>query len=295
MMDIKRNDGSVLQSAYGQKLSASITYGLVSAIALNVFWQPGKVYASGITGFAQLIDNFLAFVLNIHIPISVVIYGINVPLFVLAWFKLGRKFTIFTILSVTISALMIQIVPQVPLTTDPLICAIFGGAINGLGVGFAMRNGVSSGGLDIISLYIRKKTGKSVGAIAIIFNAFIILAAGFLFGWPHALYSMFSIFISGKMTDAVYTRQQKMQAMIITRHPQRVTDLIQAKMRRGITLIHGAEGAYRHESQTILITVITRYELPQLSKVMKEADPHAFVSIADNVKILGNFYDPGMD
>lgn len=294
-MNIQRNDGKIMQSDYAQKFSASITYGLVSAIALNVFWQPGNIYASGITGFAQLIDNFLSHMLHINVPISVVIYGINIPLFILAWFKLGRKFTLFTILSVTISAVMIQIVPEVPLINDPLICAIFGGAINGIGVGFAMRNGVSSGGLDIISLYIRKKTGKSVGSISVLFNACIILAAGFLFGWPHAFYSMFSIFISGKMTDSIYTRQQKMQVMIVTRHPQRVIDTIQSQLRRGITIIHGAEGAYRHDSQTILITVITRYELPQLSKAMKQADDQAFVSIADNIKILGNFYDPGME
>ena len=294
-MDIKRTDGSLIRPDLTQQLSASITYGLVSAIALNLFWQPGHVYASGITGFAQLIDNALKVMLHIDLPISVVIYSINIPLFVLAWLKLGRKFTLFTILSVSISALMIQLVPEVVMIKDPLICAILGGAINGVGVGFAMRNGVSSGGLDIISLYIRKKTGKNVGSIAILFNAIIILLAGFCFGWEHALYSLFSIFISGKVTDSIYTRQQKMQVTIITRHPQRVIDVIQANLRRGITIIHGAEGAYNHESQTVLMTVITRYELPLLSRAMEQSDPDAFVSIADNVQILGNFYDPGME
>lgn len=283
------------QVDFAQKLSASITYGLVSAIALNLFWQPGHVYASGITGFAQLIDNFVLMITGVKIPISLVIYGINIPLFVLAWFQLGHKFTAFTILSVTISALMIQIVPEMTIIKDPLICAIFGGGINGLGVGFAMRNGVSSGGLDIITLFIRKKTGKSVGSLAIIFNGLIIVTAGFVFGWPLALYSLFSIFISGKVTDSIYTKQQKMQVMVVTRHPQRVTDSIQSYLRRGVTIIHGAEGAYNHESQTILMTVITRYELPMLSQAMDESDKHAFVSIADNVEILGNFYDPGMD
>lgn len=294
-MNIKRTDGSLIRPDVTKQLSASITYGLVSAIALNLFWQPGNVYASGITGFAQLIDNALKILLHLDIPISVVIYSINIPLFILAWLKLGRKFTIFTILSVSISSLMIQFVPEVVLIDDPLICAILGGAINGIGVGFAMRNGVSSGGLDIISLYIRKKTGKNVGSIAIMFNAMIILIAGFCFGWEHALYSLFSIFISGKVTDSIYTRQQKMQVTIITRHPQRVVDVIQANLRRGITIIHGAEGAYNHDSQTVLMTVITRYELPLLSRAMEQSDPDAFVSIADNVQILGNFYDPGME
>lgn len=294
-MDIQRSKDGNLQSDFTQKLSASITYGLVSAIALNFFWQPGQVYASGITGFAQLIDNLIAATMHVDIPISIVIYSINIPLFVLAWLQIGKKFTGFTILSVTISAIMIQIIPEITVIKDPLICAIFGGAINGIGVGFAMRNGVSSGGIDIVTLFIRKKTGKNVGKMAIIFNGMIIIAAGFMFGWAHALYSLFSVFLSGKVTDSIYTKQQKMQVMIITRHPQRIIDHIQANLRRGITILHGAEGAYNHESKTVLITVITRYELPLLARVMEEADRDAFVSIADNVTILGNFYDPGMD
>ena len=292
---MKRTTDGNLKADVTQKLSASITYGLVSAIALNLFWQPGHIYASGITGFAQLLDNIIYRLLDINLPIALVIYSINVPLFLLAWFKLGRKFTIFTVLSVTISAIMIQLVPEKTLISDPIVCAILGGAINGMGVGFAMRNGASSGGIDIITLYIRKKTGKNVGGLAIIFNGLIIVSAGFMFGWKYALYSLFSVFISGKVTDSVYTKQQKQQVMVITRHPQRVTDHVQAKLRRGITILHGAEGAYNHETQTILITVITRYELPLLAKAMEEADPDAFVSIADNVTILGNFYDPGIE
>lgn len=292
---MRRSKDGNLKADFTQKLSAAITYGIVSAIALNFFWQPGHIYASGITGFAQLIDNILARFFHINIPISLVIYSINVPLFLLAWFKLGRKFTLFTILSVTVSALMIQIIPEKVLIQDPIVCAILGGAINGLGVGFAIRNGASSGGIDIVTLYIRKKTGKNIGGLAIVFNGLIIISAGFMFGWKYALYSLFSVFISGKVTDSMYTKQQKLQVMIITRHPQRVTEHVQSKLRRGITIVHGAEGAYNHDNQTILITVITRYELPLLAKAMKESDRDAFVSIADNVTILGNFYDPGIE
>ena len=292
---MKRTTDGNLRADAGQKLSAAITYGLVSAIALNLFWQPGQIYASGITGFAQLIDNIMLRFMHINAPISLVIYSINIPLFLLSWFKLGRRFTFFTILSVTISSIMIQLVPEVVLVKDPLVCAILGGAVNGLGVGFAMRNGASSGGIDIITLTIRKKTGKNVGSLAIIFNGLIIISAGFMFGWSHALYSLFSVFISGKVTDSVYTKQQKQQVMIITKHPQRVIAHVQAKLRRGITILHGAEGAYNHDNQTVLITVITRYELPLLAQAMRESDKDAFVSISNNVTILGNFYDPGVD
>lgn len=184
-----------------------------------------------------------------------------------------------------------QIVPQTSLSNDPIICAIFGGAVMGSGIGFALKNGLSSGGLDIFSITIRKKTGRSVGSISMYFNGLIIFVAGYLFGWQYMFYSALSIFVSGKVTDAVYTKQKKMQVMIITKNPDAVIDGIQQKMRRGITIIHEAEGAYRHDKQTLLLTVVTRFELPSLEAAMKESDPSAFVSISDNVKILGRFYE----
>ncbi len=177
------------------------------------------------------------------------------------------------------------------MSKDPIICAIFGGAVMGAGIGYALRNGLSSGGLDFVSIAIRKKTGKSVGSISIFFNVCIMFIAGILFGWAYALYSALAIFVCGKVTDAVYTKQKKMQVTIVTRFPNEVIEHIQEKMRRGITIIHEAEGAYRHEKQTVLITVVTRYELPMLRAAMKESDPHAFVSIAENVQILGRFYE----
>jgi len=89
-----------------------------------------------------------------------------------------------------------------------------------------------------------------------------------------------------------FTRQQRMQVMVITDRPKTVIDSIQNHMRRGITIVHGAEGAYRHDEKTILFTVITRYEMDELEVAMEEADPHAFTSISDTVKVLGHFYEP---
>ncbi len=282
------------ENEYTTKLSVSICYGLISSVAMNFFWQPGHIYASGITGLAQIVNTLLDKFLDWKISVAWLLLLLNIPLFFIAWKNISHKFTIFTIISVSLSSLFIQIMPETTLSGDPIICAIFGGAVNGFGVGFALKNNISSGGLDILTITIRKMTGKSVGSVAIYFNAFIIIAAGALFGWPYAFYSAMSIFVSGKVTDAVYTKQQKMQVMIVTKNPNQVVDCIQTRLRRGITIIHGAEGAFTHGGQTILLTVITRYEMHSLAAAMKESDPKAFVSISDNVKILGNFYDPGM-
>ena len=276
---------------YTTKFSVSIVYAILASIAMNFFYQPGNIYSSGLTGLAQILTTLSTKIVGFNVPVSITLYLLNVPLFFIAWKKIGKKFTIFTFITVTLTSLFMHIVPQTVMTQDPIICAIFGGAISGSGIGFVLKNGVSSGGLDILSITIRKKTGRSVGSISIYFNALIVFVAGYLFGWQYMFYSALSIFVSGKVTDAVYTKQKKMQVMIVTKNPDRVVDEIQKKMRRGITIIHEAEGAYRHDRQTVLLTIVTRFELPSLEAGMKESDPNAFVSISDNVKILGRFYE----
>lgn len=276
---------------YTTKLSVSIVYAILASVAMNFFYQPGNIYSSGITGLAQILTTLSTQVVGFKVPVSITLYALNIPLFFIAWRKIGKKFTIFTFLTVTLTSIFMQIVPQTNLSNDPIICAIFGGAVMGSGIGFALKNGLSSGGLDIFSITIRKKTGRSVGSISMYFNGLIIFVAGYLFGWQYMFYSALSIFVSGKVTDAVYTKQKKMQVMIITKNPDAVIDGIQQKMRRGITIIHEAEGAYRHDKQTLLLTVVTRFELPALEAAMKDSDPSAFVSISDNVKILGRFYE----
>lgn len=280
---------------YTTKATVALLYAMLASVALNVFWRPGNIYASGVTGLSQIITTLIENATGREAYVSVVYYCLNVPLFFLAWKKISKKFTIFTIITVTLASISIQLMPVTPLSSDPIICAIFGGAINGFGVGFALKNGISSGGLDIIGITIRKMTGRSVGSITIVLNGLIAFTAGYLFGWPYAFYSVLSIFVSGKVTDSVYTKQQKMQVMIVTAHPDAVIEAVQKRLRRGITIINDtAEGAFDHRQKTVLLTVITRFEMNSLEKAMLESDPAAFVSIADNIKILGNFYDPGM-
>lgn len=282
----------LINKQHMEKVSMAVINGILQAIALNMFWRPGHIYASGVTGLGQIVVTLTENTTGVELPMSVVLYMLNVPLFILAWYKISKKFTIFTMISVFMTSLFIQIIPVTALSTDPIICAIFGGAVCGLGVGLALKSGLSSGGLDIVSVTIRKMTGKNVGSLNIIINACIILTSGFLFGWPYAFYSAFSIFVNGKVVDVVFTKQKKMEIMIITTKPDAVIEQVQRRIRRGITILNNAEGAFNHEKQTVLITIITRDQIPLLQIAMRDSDPKAFVSISDNVKIMGNFYEP---
>lgn len=278
-------------SNYATKISTSIVYAITASAAVNFFYEPGNIYSSGVTGIAQIIGTLAQSTFGIKIPVALALLLLNLPLFILGWFKISPKFTIFTGITVLLTSVFMQIIPVQVLSTDPIINAIFGGVVMGAGGGYALRNGLSSGGLDFITIAIRKKTGKTIGSLSIIFNSFILLAAGLLFGWQYAFYSALAIFVSGKVMDAVFTKQKKMQVTIVTSCADEVIHGIHGKMRRGITIINGAEGAFRYDRQKVLITVVTRYELPLLKQIMRETDPHAFVSIADNVQILGRFYE----
>ena len=271
------------------KLSAALFYSIAVAIALNFFWTPGHMYSSGITGFAQLINSVSERFFPFTISTSLMYFVLNVPLFILGWTKIGHKFTFFTIIAVVLGSIMMRVIQPLEVHWDPLLCAIFGGTINGIGTGFALKNGISTGGLDIVGIVFRMKTGTSYGKFNILVNLVIIAAAGFVFGWTRALYSALTIFINGRVIDVIYTQHKKMQVMIITEHPQSIIDGIQNKMHRGITIIHDAEGAYSHTEKTVLITIIDRYDMYDIRQIIEHADPYAFVSVSEVEKVYGRF------
>lgn len=273
------------------KASTAFIYAILVSVAMNFFWTPGHIYSSGITGLAQLINSLLGKFSPIQLSTALLLFLLNVPMFIIAWRQIGHRFTVFTFIAVALSSIMIKVVAPEGLTHDPIICAIFGGAVNGFGTGTALKNGISTGGLDIIGIVLRRKTGRSIGTINMAFNSIIVIAAGFIYGWPYAFYSALGLLVNGRVIDMTYTRQQKMQVMIITSRPNTVIDSVQNRIRRGVTIVHNAEGAYKHDDKTILFTVITRYEMSELTAAMSESDPHAFVSISDTVKILGHFYE----
>ena len=158
---------SISREKYDEKISASLVYGFLSAVAVNFFFQPGHVYSSGATGLAQIVSALSGRFIGFTIPVSITFYAINIPLMILAWYQIGHKFTVFTFITVSMSSLFIHFVPEVTLTHQSHYQCLFGGVfVMGTGIGFASKSSISSGGTDIVSLTIRKKTGKNVGSIS---------------------------------------------------------------------------------------------------------------------------------
>lgn len=278
---------------YAARIVAAIIYALTSAIAINIFWTPGHIYSSGFTGLAQILNTLGLRYLPMNISIGLLLILLNVPVLILGYRKLGYRFTMFTALALLLAAIAIRIVPS-PGTWvhDPLVLAIFGGGINGFGTGFALRTGLSTGGLDIIGIVARKKFGMRMGAVNLTFNFFILLTAGYLFGPQYALYTGISLIVNAYMIDNFYTRQQKLQVMIVTEQPDRVIEMLQQNIRRGITIVHDAEGGYNHHEKEILFTVISAYERYDFRDALEQADPKAWSSTWRIEHTTGRFYEP---
>lgn len=271
------------------RLSAALLYAIAVGVALNFFWRPGKIYSSGITGFAQIVESLTGRFCPFTLSTALMYFLLNIPCFILGWFKIGHKFTFYTIIAVLLGAIMMRVIQPIAIHFDPMICAIFGAVINGVGTGLCLRSGVATGGLDIVGIIVRHKTGTSFGQVNIAINLVIVIFAGFVFGWTRALYTALNIFINGRVIDAVYNQHQKLEVLIVTNKPKHIIEGIQEKMHRGITILHDAEGAYAHNEKTVLITVIDHYDLYDINQIIFKFDPNAFVTVSKVTRVYGRF------
>ena len=278
-----------MKHRYTGRVGGAIFYAVIVAVAMNYFWRPGHIYSSGFTGFAQLVSTLIGG----KIPVALALALVNLPMLMIAWWQLSWRFATFTTLAVLLSAALMPLFDTTRvLTSDPLINALFGGALNGMAVGTALRYGVGTGGLDVIGLLVKKRFGLKMGPVNLGFNALIMIGAGLTYGWKYALYSIVGVIVSSRMIDAFFTRQQQMQVMIITTKPEEMVQGIYDNMRRGVTIINDAQGGYTGEKRAVLLTVITQQERFELREAIKSVDEHAFSSTWKIEHTVGRFYEP---
>ena len=194
----------------------------------------------------------------------------------------------YSFFSVAITTFFLGIVPLVSLSEDILLNAVFGGVISAVGVGITLKYGASTGGLDIIAMILSRMKDKPVGTYFFILNAFIIITAGLLYGWEKALYTLVTLYATTRVIDAIHTRHVKLTAMVVTNKGDELKKAIHGKLVRGITTLP-AKGGFTNESKDMLIIVITRYEMYDLERVIKEVDPNAFTNIIETTGIFGFF------
>jgi len=260
----------------------------IFAFSMNYFLIPAGVYSSGFSGLSQLLSRLFSEYFNIHISVGIWLLLLNIPVTILGWRKIGKTFTLYSFISVIFSSLFLNLIPIKELSDDILLNAVFGGVIGAVGAGMTLRFGASTGGMDIIAVYLSRVVEGSVGRFTLILNSFIIISAGFLFGWEKSLYTLVGLFSSSKVIDILHTQAQKLTAMIVTKNSKDLKQAILTRLTRGATVVP-AHGAYSNEGRDMLITVISRYELFELRKIIKEVDPKAFTNIVKTDSVIGLF------
>lgn len=255
---------------------------IIMAFALNDFLIPHQVLTGGVTGISIILHQF--------IPLNTgwIILFINIPLFVLGYFKLGKKFMFLTIYSIVLLSVTMKFIPIHAFSHDILSSCIFGGVLFGLCVGVNIRYGGSSGGLDIISVILSKKKDMSIGFLSTYMNLGVVIISAIVFGTDKTLYTLFAIFASGRAVDTIYTNQVKLTVTIVTEKWNELSVALLQIHQRGITMTD-AEGVYSHHPKKVLTTVITKFELQETKEIIRKEDPKAFVHITRAIEVIGKF------
>ncbi len=274
------------------------TYGIIIfasflfALSLNVFIVPHGLYNGGFVGIAQIINTLLEkqrFGITINL-VSLINLLLNIPLFIMSYRTLSKKFFLGSVISVATLTLFIAIIPisQEPLIKERLASCIIGGILTGAGVGLTLTNGASGGGLDIIGVYAAMKFKKlSVGQLQLAVNAIIYTICALLFDLEIAIYSIIYQFILSFVVDKMYFQNIEISAMIFTKNSE-IKRLIIEELERGVTYWRGL-GGYTHQETEVLVTVISKYEVHRLKRILRENDPNAFMIVSDNLQIHGSY------
>jgi uncharacterized membrane-anchored protein YitT (DUF2179 family) len=271
-----------------KKLIIVVIGSFLNAIAMNFFLIPADVYASGFAGISQLVSRISIEYTPFSISTGILLLLLNIPVAILGWRKIGKIFTLYSFFSVVLTSLFLEVLPIKHVSGDMLLNAVFGGVIAAVGVGLTLKWGASTGGLDIIAMILSRMKDKPVGQYFFLMNAIIIITAGYLFGWEKALYTIVGLYASTRVIDAIHTRHEKLTAMIVTKKAEEMKKAIQERLVRGITVVP-AKGAFTNEPKELLLVVITRYELFNLERVIKDTDPNAFTNIVQTAGIFGFF------
>ncbi len=256
--------------------------GAAVALGFNLLLIPAKLLSGGVSGIAMIVGYVTGW------NIAWLYFALNVPILFWGYRVLGRKFIMLSIVTVLATSLFLQLIPVYFLTTDPLLAAVFGGLIVGVGSAAPLRWGGSSGGIDIVATIISRYRDIPIGSLVMLLNAGIVAALGILTNdWNAALYSMLSIYLTGKVIDLIHTPHRKITAFIITNRSQEMASRL-LTLPRGVTVLK-TTGAYTKEERDLLMTVTTRFELAELRKIIRSIDPYAFVNIVQTVDVIGEF------
>ena len=258
----------------------------LTAITLPLFLLPNNVVLGGIGGITVILYRLFA------LPPGLMMLLINAPIFLLAFFHLGRAFLIKASVGVLLSSVLIQVLTPLnfPATADPFLVTVYSGILIGIGAGLILSTGSSGGGVDILARVIRKKYPNfSIGQLILIFDFCVVLTGALVFGrWDNAMYAMLTIFIIIKIIDAIlYGINYAKVVHIISEHGDAIGERIVQEMVRGVTILRGVGGYSGREKSVLICAIKQKQQITEIKRIVYSVDPDAFIIIHEAREVLG--------
>lgn len=279
----------------GLRLVGGLLGSLLMSVAINVFIVPQGLYAGGAYGLCQVIRTLLQTKLGVEASFDlagVLYFFMNIPLFLLAFRTLGRTFCLKAGICTVSNSVFLALIPSpaVPIIPDPLTSCMVGGILVGFAAGLVLSCGCSTGGLDILGLYLSKKNNKfTVGRFCISFNVCLYLLCFILFDATTAIYSAIYNVLSNLFLDRLHRQNVSVQLLIFTKSKDpALPKYIMEQLDRGVTYWQ-AKGAYTGDDVQVLCVCLSKYEIDTLEQVIRDIDPNAFFVVQEGVRVVGNF------
>jgi len=294
----------------------AVVCALIYFVALKVFIQQSgnMILSGGVMGISIVIARFTTNNIDIQNQIISVVYIIlNIPLFILGWLYIGKKFTIFSAINVIMSSLLINIIPLAQINalqitdtgltleqwcqdpTNILSLTIIAGVISGISTGIAFKMNISGGGMDFLVLYLAIKKGLNSGRYMKIINITIVTIGAVILKQPLALfYTLIYIIVSAGIVDMIHIKNRKIVLTCITTMPDEVSAAFIANSMHGCTILKG-KGAYTGDPKYLLHMVVSSFEMTKVIRLIKEADPNSFIYVNSALFVSGRFYIPPLE
>ena len=262
----------------------------IYAVGFLLFMFPPSIVSGGIVGISMSINHFTRW------PVGVMTIIMNIPLFVVAWRYFGLDFLIGSLVGMALSSAFVDLfaLTGISLTNDPMLASIIGGVVKGFGLGVVYFVGATTGGVDIVAKFLRRKNPHiNFGTLILIIDVVIVAAyAVILNKYESAMYSVVAMFVVSKVIDLVlYGIDNSCICYIISDKSQElIDDIISGTMHRGVTILKG-EGAYSHQQKQVIMCVIKRTQIAELRKLIRIVDERAFFIVTDAKNVFGNGFE----
>lgn len=266
-----------------------LTGTVLMAAAVNLAYEPLEMVTGGFSGLGILVKRITSGIVPGGIPVWLTNALLNVPLFIVAFRQKGRKFIMKTLFATVSFTVALSVLPVFPvLEQDYLLTALAGGILSGTGLGLVFRTGSSTGGTDLFGsvLWTKCRRGR-VSSYIVAADTAIVLFGAALLGLRSALYAVIAVFTTGRVMDLVLERGHAARAcFIISQCPDAITRAVFEQLGRGVTGMEGT-GKYTGDRREVLLCIVGKKEIAQLTGIVTQKDAGAFMLIVDARQVRG--------